>query len=219
MNMISDIESKKKKIIKIAYCILCLLVCIVLLTVDVINCYGKYLSGEYQLKAEAKIVDNVDLHFIDDFHGKELVSPIKGGLELGTEVYMYNIHDEKCDLDYMNSTLSLHAYDVPIQDLSYRSYDYKLLTGEKGYNLNEYMQRINKYTPKQLEYGFTSGLLEIRIYQNIRVFSVLIIFDSIYVIYKLISKKKNYVSCIMNGIMYVSSTFCLLICVLRICFF
>jgi len=217
--MISDIESKKKKIIKIAYCILCLLVCIVLLTVDVINCYGKYLSGEYQLKAEAKIVDNVDLHFIDDFHGKELVSPIKGGLELGTEVYMYNIHDEKCDLDYMNSTLSLHAYDVPIQDLSYRSYDYKLLTGEKGYNLNEYMQRINKYTPKQLEYGFTSGLLEIRIYQNIRVFSVLIIFDSIYVIYKLISKKKNYVSCIMNGIMYVSSTFCLLICVLRICFF
>ncbi len=216
--MISDMETRRKKIVTIAYCILCLVVSISLLTRDVINCYNKYLSGEYQLMAEAKIVDNVDLHFIDDFHGKELVSPIKGGLELGTEVYMYNIHDEKCDLDYMNSTLSLHAYDVPIQDLSYNSYDYKLLTREKRYSLYEYMKRINKYTPNQINHGFISGALEKKIYQNIRVFSVLLFFDLIYVIYKLISKKKNYISRIMNGIMYVSSTFCLLISVFGIYF-
>ena len=216
--MISDLESEKKKLIKIAYCILCLLVCIVLLTVDVINCYGKYLSGEYKLKAEAKIVDTEDIHLINGVRGQDYLcsAQLPNGAE--TVAYMYNIHNKKCDIHYEDGVRYIFAKDVPVEDLAYDSRDYKLLTGEKRYNLYEYMQRINKYTLRQLNYGYTSGILEKKIYQYVRVFSILLIFDFIYVIYKAKSKKVNTFSHIMNGLMYVSSTFCLLICVFNIYF-
>ena len=211
--MISDLESKKKKLIKIAYCILCLLVCIVLLTVDVIRCYNKYLSGEYQLRAEAKIVNPEDIHLINGVRGQDYLcsAQLPNGAE--TVAYMYNIHNKKCDIHYEDGVRYIFAKDVPVEYLAYDSRDYKLLTGEKRYNLYEYTQRINKYTPRQLNYGYISGTLEKKIYQYIRVFSILLIFDLINVIHKLISRKNNLIRFIMNGIMYVSSTFCLLISV------
>ena len=216
--MISDLESKKKKLIKIVYCILCLMVCVVLLTVDVINCYGKYLSGEYKLKAEAKIVDTEDIHLINGVRGQDYLcsAQLPNGAE--TVAYMYNIHNKKCDIHYEDGVRYIFAKDVPVEDLAYDSRDYKLLTGEKRYNLYEYMQRINKYTLRQLNYGYTSGILEKKIYQYVRVFSILLIFDFIYVIYKAISKTVDTFDHIMNGLMYVSSTFCLLISVFNIYF-
>ena len=216
--MISDLESKKKKLIKIVYCILCLMVCVVLLTVDVINCYGKYLSGEYKLKAEAKIVDTEDIHLINGVRGQDYLcsAQLPNGAE--TVAYMYNIHNKKCDIHYEDGVRYIFAKDVPVEYLAYDSRDYKLLTGEKRYNLYEYMQRINKYTLRQLNYGYTSGILEKKIYQYVRVFSILLIFDFIYVIYKAISKTVDTFDHIMNGLMYVSSTFCLLISVFNIYF-
>ena len=216
--MISDLESKKKKLIKIAYCILCLLVFIVLLTVDVIRCYNKYLSGEYQLRAEAKIVNTEDIHLINGVRGQDYLcsAQLPNGAE--TVAYMYNIHNKKCDIHYEDGVRYIFAKDVPVEYLAYDSRDYKLLTGEKRYNLYEYMQRINKYTLRQLNYGYTSGILEKKIYQYVRVFSILLIFDFIYVIYKAISKTVDTFDHIMNGLMYVSSTFCLLISVFNIYF-
>ncbi len=211
--MISELESKKKKLVKIAYCVLCLLVCIVLLTVDMIRCYNKYLSGEYQLRAEAKIVNPEDIHLINGVRGQDYLcsAQLPNGAE--TIAYMYNIHDKKCDIHYEDGVRYIFAKDVPVEDLAYDSRDYKLLTGEKQYNLYKYMQRINKYTPRQLNYGYISGTLEKKIYQYVRVFSILLIFDLIYVIYKAISKTVDTFDHIMNGLMYVSSTFCLLISV------
>lgn len=213
MVMGSEVESRRKKIVLITYCMLCLTVSISLLTRDVIVCYNKYLSGEYQLRAEAKIVNTGDIDFINYVPGQDYLCHVPVPDGVGTEVYMYNIHNNKCDIYYDQSYYYLRAKDVSLNDLSYNSNDYKLLTGEKQYNLFEYMQRVLGYTPLQLKNGFTSGTLEDKIYQQIRVFSVLLVFDFIYVIYKFISKKKNYVSRILNGIMYVSSTFCLLISV------
>jgi hypothetical protein len=217
-DMISDMETRRKKIVTITYCILCLVVSISLLTRDVIRCYNKYLSGEYQLKAEARIVNPEDIHFINGVRGQDYLcsAQLPNGAE--TVIYMYNIHDKKCDIHYEDGVRYIYAKDVRVEDLAYDSRDYKLLTGEKRYNLYEYMQRINKYTPRQLNYGYISGTLEKKIYQYVRVFSILLIFDSIYVIHKLISRKNNLIRFIMNGIMYVSSTFCLLISVFNFYF-
>jgi hypothetical protein len=211
--MITGIESKKKKIMKIAYCILCLLVCTVLLTVDVIRCYNKYLSGEYQLEAEATIsVDYV--YLMDSFHGREYIHL---GSLVGTEVYMYNIHEDKCDVRRKDAGY-VYADNVSLEDLSYNSEDYELLSGEKRLDFSEYMQRIFHYTPEQKRNGFPSGYLEIKIPPFSRAFAALLVFDFVYVIYKAASKKMNFFGHIMNGIMYVSSTFCLLISVLGIYF-
>ena len=216
--MISDLESKKKKLIKIAYCILCLLVFIVLLTVDVIRCYNKYLSGEYQLRAEAKIVDMAHIDFINYYPGRDYLSHTlpSGGVENG--VYMYNIHDNECDLYYNDGYILLRAKDVSLDDLSYSSHDYKLLTGEKRYNLYEYMQRIITYTPTQMTMRFPSGTLEKEIHQYSRAFSILLIFDFLYVLYKVRSKRMDAFNHIMNGVMYISSTYCLLISMIGIYF-
>ena len=216
--MISDLESKKKKLIKIAYCILCLLVCIVLLTVDVIRCYNKYLSGEYQLRAEAKIVNMENIDFINYYPGRDYLCHTLPPNGVKDGVYMYNIHNNKCDIRYNSSYMYVEAKDVSLKDLSYSSYDYKLLTGEKRYNLYEYMLRINSYTPNQMKKWFPSGILEKKIYQYFRVLSMLLIFDLLYLIFKLKSKKVDFISCFMNGIMYTSSTFCLLISVFNIYF-
>ena len=71
--MSSDIETKRKKIIPIGYCLLCLTVFIALMAYDMIDSYNKYFSGEYQLQAEAKIVDMDHINYVvesfpGDFH-------------------------------------------------------------------------------------------------------------------------------------------------------
>jgi hypothetical protein len=218
MNMISDLESKKKKLIKIAYCILCLLVCILLLTVDVIRCYNKYLSGEYQLEAEATIASLKNVNLINGVRGQDYLQPVTSGIEVGTKVYMHNIHDKKCDIIYRASGTIVYANDVPLEALSYNSEDYELLTGEKQYSFTEYMQRILNYTHEQLMYGFAGGALEYNISTFTPVYSVLLIFDIIYVIYKAVSKKLTGFGHFMNGLMYVSSSLCMIISILNINF-
>jgi len=211
--MSSDIESKRKKIILITYCILCLAVSIAFLTCDVIKCYNKYLSGEYQLRAEATIVSLENTYFEDRNPYKSFgYTPIRN-IKIGADVYAYNMRSNKCDIEYRYSDEYWVAQDVPVENLEISTDDNKLLSGEKRYSIIEYMQRIFNYTPGQIKNRFPGGALEYSIPQSTHAFAILLIFDFIYVIYKAISKTVDTFDHIMNGIMYVSSTFCLLISV------
>jgi|GEM_PF-1760319 len=209
--MSSAVETKRKKMIPIGYCLLCLTVIIAIMAFDMINSYNKYLSGEYQLRAEAKIVDTHNINFeYESFpHFDSL-----GRLEVGHEVYMYNMHDNKCDIEYRDRYEYIFAKDVPIENLEFSTDDYKLLSGEKRYNIIEYAQRVLGYTSNQRVNSFVSGTLETIIYIQSRIFLVLLVIDILYVIYKIKSKKFGFVSLVMNGIMHVTSTYCLLIIVL-----
>jgi hypothetical protein len=206
--MSSDIETKRKKIIPIGYCLLCLTVFIALMAYDMIDSYNKYFSGEYQLQAEAKIVDMDHINYVvESFPGLAWI----GGLEVGDEVTMYNIHDNKCDIENRERyDVYIYAKDVPIENLECTTDDYKLLSGEKRYSITEYVQRVLGYTPSQTEKCFFSGRLEIILYQQFRVFLVLLVIDIVYVIYKIRSKTFVVLSMIMNGIMCITSSFCLL---------
>lgn len=206
--MSSDIETKRKKIIPIGYCLLCLTVLIALMASEMIISYNKYLSGEYQLRAEAKIVstDTINTEFeappglawLDEF-------------EVGDEVIMYNMHDNKCNIENREQyDKNMLAQNVPIENLEFSTDDYKLLSGEKRYNIIEYVQRVFGYTPSQREKQFESGSLEILIYLQSRIFSVLLVIDILYLVYKIISKKFGFVSLVMNGIMCITSTYCLI---------
>lgn len=175
---------------------------------DIINSYNKYLSGEYQLRAEAKIVstDNINT----EFEAPPGLAWL-GGLEVGDEVAMYNMHDNKCDVENKERyDKHMFAKNVPIENLEFSTDDYKLLSGEKRYNIIEYMQRVLGYTPSQRERHFESGSLEVLIYLQSRVFPVLLVIDILYLVYKIRSKKFGFVSLVMNGIMCITSTYCLI---------
>jgi len=205
--MRSDIETKRKKIIPIGYCLLCLTVIIVLVASEMIISYNKYLSNEYQLRAEAKIVstDHINTN-IESLPGIASLSRF----EVGDEVTMYNMHDNKCDIENRESYYeNMFAKNVPIENLEFSTDDYKLLSGEKRYNIIEYVQRVLGYTPSQREKHFESGSLEVLIYLQSRVFPVLLVVDILYVIYKIKSKKFGFVSLVTNAIMCLTSTYCL----------
>ena len=215
--MISDMKLGMKKILPIAYCLVCLIVSITSLACDIVKCYNLYLSGEYKLKAEATIISLENTYFEDRNPYKSFgYTPIRN-IKIGADVYAYNMSSNKCDIEYRYSDEYWVAQDVPVENLEISTDDNKLLSGEKRYSIIEYMQRISNYTPGQIKNRFPGGALEYSIPQSTRAFTILLIFDFIYVIYKAKSKKVNTFSHIMNGIMYVSSTFCLLISVLRIC--
>ena len=214
--MISNFKTNMKKVLPIAYCTICLLVTTTILICDIQYCYSFYLSNKYQLCAEATIVNLENINFQNGNPGRDYSYPTLVGSQVGTKVYIYNIHEGTCDLIYIGEYDRSYAKDVPLNNLAYSTDDYKLLSGEKRYNILEYMQRIIGYTPDQIENGIVSGNLEKKIYQYFRVLSVLFIFDFLYVIYKIRSKKLTAFGHFMNGLMYVSSSFCLIISVLGI---
>ena len=215
--MSPNMNIDKKKLLPIAYCVICLLISITFLTCDIVKSYNLYLSGEYQLRVEARIINFDNINFLNGNPGRDYSIPTLIEKQVGTEVYIFNLHSGTCDIDYRDKyDRRAYANNVPIENLEVTTDDYKLLSGEKRYSITEYLQRIITYTPIQMKKWLPSGALEKKIWEQFRVFAFLLIFDLLYIIYKTKSKKYEFTSLVMNGIMYISSTLCLLISVLGI---
>lgn len=199
-----------KKSVPIAYCIICLLISSSIFSSAFLECYHEYQDNNYKLVTAAKIIS---IENIDSANGDHTL--VEG--QVGTEVYMHKIKDNACDIFYKEGDDVVYFSDIPLENLSYNHNEYEVLAGDK-LNIYEYFLRIIGYSPSQVMNGFVGGTLEKKVYQYFYVSSILLIFDVLYVVYKIKSKKFEVVSLVMNAIMCTTSTFWVLINVLGIYF-
>ena len=211
MIMITNMDVRKS--LPIAYCMFCLLICITVFGSAFLDCYISYQENHIVLVTTAKIVslENIDSTNWDYTLG-----------QIGTEVGIYNIKGNKCDICYKDTSYKffkihdeIYYRDMPLENLSYNQDEYEELTGKK-LSVFGYFYRIIRYTPNQAMHGFVGADLERKVYQYFYVLSVLLIFDVLYLAYKIKSKKFEVISLFMNGIMCVANTFWLFINVLGI---